>query len=68
MDRPDQKHRPETMPKGSTSHQIERDEWPNTVRTEEELNAALASGERSGVSPYSVEEVFEQARERVRNG
>ena len=42
-------------------------EWPNTVRTREELDAALEAGLKSGVSPYSIEEITERAISRLKN-
>ena len=44
------------------------EEWPNTVRTREELDAALEAGLKSGVSPRSFEEIVESARSRLKNG
>ena len=45
-----------------------RPEWPNTVRTREELDAALEAGEKSGVSERSIDEIFEAAIARAKNG
>jgi hypothetical protein len=42
--------------------------WPNTVRTREELDSALEAGLASGISPYSAEEIVERAIKRFRNG
>lgn len=44
------------------------EEWPNTVRTREELDAALEAGLKSGVSPYNIEEITERAINRLKNG
>lgn len=44
------------------------EEWPNTVRTRDELDAALEAGLKSGVSPYSIEEITERAISRLKNG
>lgn len=43
-----------------------RPEWPNTVRTREELDAALEAGEASGVSERSIDEIFEAAIARAK--
>ena len=43
-------------------------EWPNTVRTREELDSALEAGEKSGVSDRTIEEIFEAAIARLKNG
>ena len=43
-------------------------EWPNTVRTREELDAALEAGLKSGVSPRGFEEITERAISRLKNG
>ena len=34
-------------------------DWPNTIRSKSELDSALESGEKSGVSVLSVEEIIE---------
>lgn len=44
------------------------EDWPNTVRTREELDAALEAGLKSGVSPYTIEEITERAISRLKNG
>lgn len=36
--------------------------WPNTVRTREELDAALEAGLKSGVSPLSHDEIIAEAK------
>ncbi len=43
-------------------------DWPNTVRSREELDAALEEGLNSGVSERTTEEIFESAIARVKNG
>ena len=43
-------------------------DWPNTVRTRTELEAALEAGLKSGVSPRTVEDITEQAIARAKNG
>lgn len=45
-----------------------RPEWPNTVRTREELDAALEAGEASGVSKRSFDEAVEAGIARAKNG
>ena len=42
------------------------DDRPNTVRTRTELDAAIEEGFASGVSPYTIEEIFEQTLERLK--
>ena len=44
------------------------DNWPNTVRSREELDCALEAGLKSGVSNRTTEEIFESAIARVKNG
>lgn len=44
------------------------DEWPNTVRTREELDSALEAGEKSGASDRDIDEIFESAIARLKNG
>ena len=44
------------------------EDWPNTVRTRDELDAALEAGLKSGVSPYTIEEITERAINRLKNG
>ena len=44
------------------------EDWPNTVRTRDELDAALEAGLKSGVSPRTFEEIIESARSRFKNG
>ena len=44
------------------------DEWPNTIRTREELDAALEAGEESGVSERSFDEAVEAGIARAKNG
>ena len=41
-------------------------EWPNTVRTREELDSALAAGEKSGVSSHSIKEIADRAIARLK--
>lgn len=45
-----------------------RPEWPNTVRTREELDAALEAGEASGVSERTFDEAVEAGIARAKNG
>ena len=44
------------------------EEWPNPVRTREELDSALEAGLESGISPYSIEEITERVLDRLKNG
>lgn len=43
-------------------------EWPNTVKTRDELDSALEAGLKSGVSERSIDEIFEQAKAKLKNG
>ncbi len=43
------------------------EEWPNPVRTREELDSALEAGLESGISPYSIEEITERVLDRLKN-
>ena len=42
-------------------------DWPNPVRTREELDAALEEGLNSGVSERTTDEIFESAIARAAN-
>ena len=42
------------------------EEWPNTVRSREELDSALEAGEKSGVSDRTIDEIFEAAIARLK--
>lgn len=44
------------------------DEWPSTIRNREELDSALESGLKSGVSTRTIDEIFESAIAKVKNG
>ncbi|MCB9947412.1 MAG: hypothetical protein H6842_06220 [Rhodospirillaceae bacterium] len=44
------------------------EEWPNTARSRDELDAALEAGVKSGVSARSFEEIIESAKSRLKNG
>lgn len=44
------------------------EDWPNPVRTREELDAALEAGLASGESPYRIDEVAERILNRLKNG
>lgn len=44
------------------SKNIDHKEWPNTVRTREELDAALEAGLNSGVSELSLDEIIAEAK------
>lgn len=44
------------------------DEWPNTIRTAAELDSALESGLKSGVSTRTIDEIFESVIAKVKNG
>jgi len=43
-------------------------EWPNTIRTRDELDSALEAGEKSGVSERTFDEIIESARNSLKNG
>jgi len=40
----------------------EAPEWPNTVRTREELDAAPEAGLKGGISPLTGKEIVERAK------
>ena len=42
-------------------------DWPNTVKTRTDLDAALEAGEKSGVSKRSFENVIKEARSSLDN-
>ena len=44
----------------NTTDDTKLPEWPNTVRTRDELDSALEAGEKSGVSKYTIKEIAER--------
>jgi len=46
--------------KNDTTDTPDTQEWPNTVHTRDELDSALEAGEKSGVSPYTIDEIVAQ--------
>lgn len=44
------------------------DDWPDTVRTREELDAALESGFKSGRSPHTIPEIAKRVLRQIENG
>ena len=46
----------------------DHDQWPNTVRTREDLDTALENGLKSGVSPYTGRQIVDRALKRLENG
>ena len=50
----------------SKTADLQEREWPNTVRNRDELDSALEAGLKSGVSPYTVEEVGKRAIARLK--
>lgn len=52
---------------GRSEREIEGN-WPNTVRTRDELDSALEAGLASGVSPYSAQQIIERAIKRFKDG
>ena len=46
----------------------DHDEWPNTVRTREDLDTALEKGLASGVSPYTIGEITQQTLAKRKHG
>lgn len=46
----------------------DRAEWPNTIRTREELDAALEAGLKSGVSKRSFDEIVAAGIKRAEHG
>ncbi len=47
---------------------IEAQEWPNTISSREELDAALEDGLKSGISERTIDEIFESVIARQTNG
>lgn len=43
-------------------------EWPNTIRSRDELDEALEAGRQSGVSERGFDDIVEAAIARVKNG
>lgn len=56
------------MDKGEQNQTTVAETWPNTVRTREELDAALEAGMNSGVSTRTIDEIMEDAIARIENG
>jgi hypothetical protein len=50
----------------TTDHTMEG-EWPNGVRTRDELESALEAGEKSGVSKRTIDEIFESGIAKAKN-
>lgn len=44
------------------------EEWPNTVKTRKELDAALEKGVQSGRSTRTVEDIYKAALAEMKNG
>lgn len=45
-----------------------RDEWPNAVRSRDELDSALEAGLKSGVSKRTIDEIFASGIAKAKNG
>ena len=43
-------------------------DWPNTIKTQSELDSALEAGEKSGVSKRTFEDVVRQTKSSLGNG
>ncbi|MCI5078211.1 hypothetical protein [Oricola sp.] len=43
-------------------------DWPNTIRTRDELDAALEAGLKSGESDRNIDEIFKATIVRLKNG
>ena len=54
--------------KTNPSNDAKMPEWPNTVRTRDELDSALEAGFKSGVSKLSGKQIVERALARLDNG
>jgi len=48
--------------------ELEAEDWPSTIRTRKELDAALEAGEASGVSARTFDEAVEAGIARAKNG
>ena len=48
--------------------QTAAEEWPNTVKTRKELDAALEKGIQSGRSARTVEDIYKAALAEMKNG
>lgn len=44
------------------------DDWPNTVRSPDELDSALEEGLKSGASDLTVHQIFEEQIAKFKNG
>lgn len=44
------------------------DDWPNTVRSPDELDSALEEGLKSGESNLTVHQIFEEQIAKFKNG
>ncbi len=53
--------------KKNTADDTKARDWPNTVRTREELDSALEAGLKSGVSDRTIEEVGEHTIARLKS-
>ena len=42
--------------------------WPNTVRSRDELDSALEAGLKSGVSKFTGRQIVDRALARLKNG
>lgn len=52
----------------NTTDSTKVQDWPNTVRTHEELDSALEAGLKSGRSNRTVHEIFEEQIAKFKNG
>jgi hypothetical protein len=51
-----------------TKTQPKTPEWPNTIRSRAELDAALEAGLKSGISERSFDQIVEDAIARAKHG
>lgn len=54
--------------KASSDKRPKTAEWPNTIRSRDELDTALEAGSKSGRSKRSIDDIMEDAIKRAEDG